>query len=327
MEGSKRIFVTLVIGAEILLGIIAVGYTYKRVSTKEDSRASIPMVRLARNSFFFNPDGNAEGYYEPIAFHREMQIAESWMVNPITYTINSDTLNERFDYALFKPPHTFRIVTLGDSFTFGMYVNTYENYSERLEDMLNTVAPCDSVRKFEVINLGVPGYDMHFETIRYALRGKKYQPDLVIWHIQGRNLMERAEFVFSENQRIVAQKEAQGLRGRALVLAASDEVSREVDRRYGGEASVVAFQTDKVWSFLQSLPNPRVLILIDSRMGDYYSQQIEALASHFPNVATHRLPAIDQLADTHPSSLGHQQIASNVFSYLRNSGLIDRCAK
>jgi hypothetical protein len=53
------------------------------------------------------------------------------------YTFNQDGLNERYDYNTTKPDGIFRIITLGDSFTFGHFVDTKDNWTERLEDLLN----------------------------------------------------------------------------------------------------------------------------------------------------------------------------------------------
>ena len=56
-----------------------------------------------------------------------------------------------------KNKDTFRIITLGDSFTFGMYINTKDNWTELLEDKLNSDMGCKNISMFEVINLGVGG--------------------------------------------------------------------------------------------------------------------------------------------------------------------------
>lgn len=94
-------------------------------------------------------------------------------------------------YSLEKPPKTFRIVVLGDSFTFGQGVKRDETFSKKLELMLNKDSP--EIR-FEVINLGFCGLNTVTEKEilserginpdtwapdeRY--RGLNYQPDLVL---------------------------------------------------------------------------------------------------------------------------------------------------
>lgn len=104
-----------------------------------------------------------------------------WLGEHVSYSINHDGLNERMDYPVARVPGVNRIITLGDSFTYGLFVNTTENYSERLEDLLNSEVCKENGESFEVINLGVPAYDIGYAAERYRLRGTKYHPDLVIW--------------------------------------------------------------------------------------------------------------------------------------------------
>src|SRR3989344_7968954 len=96
----------------------------------------------------------------------------------------SKTKNKKFE----KDLKNFRIITLGDSFTFGQYINTNQNYSEILEDNLNNNLHCREIKHFDVINLGVPGYDLEYEVERFNLKGLNYNPDLVIWLINDWNI-------------------------------------------------------------------------------------------------------------------------------------------
>ena len=72
-------------------------------------------------------------------------------------------------------------MTLGDSFTFGVYVNTEDNWTELLEDKLNSIKNiCPNTDHFEVINLGVGGYDIEYAAKRYINRGKVYNPNIIL---------------------------------------------------------------------------------------------------------------------------------------------------
>ena len=85
------------------------------------------------------------------------------------------------NFPIKKTEKTYRIITLGDSFTYGQYVKTQENWTEKLEDLLNSsLSNCD-YDKFEVINLGMPGYDVQYIVQRYQDIGAKYNPDLIVW--------------------------------------------------------------------------------------------------------------------------------------------------
>ena len=104
--------------------------------------------------------------------------------NYLTIVHNSDSLNERFEYSVEKPAGTYRIIALGDSFTFGALVDTKDNYPEQLEDLLNNELRCKNIGHFEVINLGVYGYDLWYSAERFLKRGEKYNPDLVLWFVK-----------------------------------------------------------------------------------------------------------------------------------------------
>lgn len=81
------------------------------------------------------------------------------------------------DYALEKPPGTFRIIVLGDSVTFGHGALYETTYPYLLEQRLKSWRPTVN---WQVWNLGVPGYNTSNE-LEYLKRvGRHYQPDLVI---------------------------------------------------------------------------------------------------------------------------------------------------
>lgn len=94
-------------------------------------------------------------------------------------------------YTLQKPPNTFRIVVLGDSFTFGMGVKKEETFSYRLESLLNSKS---GKTRFEVINLGFldlntvqelilltqKGLNPSTWSVEGGYSGLAYQPDLIL---------------------------------------------------------------------------------------------------------------------------------------------------
>ena len=76
-----------------------------------------------------------------------------------------------------KSPNTFRILTLGDSFTFGFGVEALDAYPKRLESILRVRT---AVPAFEVINGGASGYATNQELVFLHEEGLSFQPDLVL---------------------------------------------------------------------------------------------------------------------------------------------------
>jgi hypothetical protein len=94
---------------------------------------------------------------------------------PIEYRINSKGLRDN-ETTYEKPDGTFRIVLIGDSFTFGWGVPIEKHFSTLLEGYFKNV---------EVINMGIEAYGIDQELIYLQLEGFRYEPDLVIAYVPG----------------------------------------------------------------------------------------------------------------------------------------------
>ncbi len=78
-----------------------------------------------------------------------------------------------------KLPQEFRILSLGESTTFGGRVSNEGTYSALLEKLLNEY---DNTHFYRVINGGVSAYSS-FQSLKYLeLRGLKLKPDLVLFY-------------------------------------------------------------------------------------------------------------------------------------------------
>lgn len=165
----------------LVIGELAVIFLLGGQIYNKQTSTAVIINPVKKENIIFPGDGELKNFFEPAPNN---VIEEQWREETITQTINSDTLNERFEYTVDKPKDTFRIISLGDSFAYGYGVNTRYNYSEVLEDLLNDRLHCKNFKKFEVINLGVHAYDIEFSVERFRLRGQKYNPDLIIWIIK-----------------------------------------------------------------------------------------------------------------------------------------------
>ncbi len=75
-----------------------------------------------------------------------------------------------------KPDGVYRILALGDSFTYGKGVGVNDTWPKKLEDKLNGLG----IGRFEVINAGLIGGTTQSE-LRYLRKtGVKFEPDMVI---------------------------------------------------------------------------------------------------------------------------------------------------
>lgn len=100
---------------------------------------------------------------------------------PTVWYLPEGSLDNRdYYYPRQKPTDTYRIVVVGDSFTYGGSLQFYDNFAKRLERTLNLN---EKQRRVEVMNWGVPGYAtfQEAELVRRAM--KNYDPDLVILQI------------------------------------------------------------------------------------------------------------------------------------------------
>jgi len=93
------------------------------------------------------------------------------------YQHNSDGFRD-VEHTDEKPAGVFRIVALGDSFTYGVGAAFDETYPSQVERLLNQRPAAGS--HTEVIRLGVPRYFPAAERLVLEHRGLRYKPDLVV---------------------------------------------------------------------------------------------------------------------------------------------------
>jgi hypothetical protein len=99
----------------------------------------------------------------------------------VTYHINQWGYRGA-DFAQAKPPGVYRIVILGDSFTFGEGTPESAIYAARLDAALRE-RTIDG-RRIEVVNLGMPAEDSGTELLTYGEFARTLAPDRVVlqWH-------------------------------------------------------------------------------------------------------------------------------------------------
>lgn len=96
----------------------------------------------------------------------------------VSYHFNSDGFRDR-EWTKQKPPGTRRIAMLGDSFTCGMGVHEPDTLPRQLEAALQSTSPT-SVKRIEVMNFGIAGWDTRTERLCYDTIAREFHPDLVV---------------------------------------------------------------------------------------------------------------------------------------------------
>jgi len=107
--------------------------------------------------------------------------------------LNSDGFRDR-QHAVEKKSDVYRIVIIGDSYTFGWMVDNPENrYSEILEALLNNYnnsnERADDTKNFEIFNFAAPASNTRHELGMYENFARKYKPDLVLLCVSPLDIM------------------------------------------------------------------------------------------------------------------------------------------
>ena len=83
------------------------------------------------------------------------------------------------EHTVAKPPDTFRILMLGDSFVHAVQVDEAATAHQLLEDQLNRVE-LPAGDKVEVISAGVTNWGTNQQLIFYRDQGRQFSPDVVL---------------------------------------------------------------------------------------------------------------------------------------------------
>ncbi len=333
----KKIFFTAFVAVQILI-IFFLGKNL--INNRKGKILGTQISPINKDDITFNNDSTEmKHFYEPESGKTVIDKFD-WLPTKPVNTINSDSLNERFEYAPEKPKDIFRIITIGDSFTYGAFVNTPDNYPEQLEENLKNV--CHN-QKFEVINLGVGGYDIQYAVERYKIRGTKYNPDLVIWLMNSWDYTKINELVTEKVQAIINEATVSGtldklIQGKGRYYPwteASNQLIHEL-----GYASISKMQQSYFKSFRESYPGKLLLTIFKDQLnGDITAQKydefkgdagydsfINNITKNDPNIYIYSDLVYGDLEtlkfDVHPNEKDYTLIAKNITDYLTKEHLI-----
>ena len=125
-------------------------------------------------------DFRKEAVFAPVEHGGKFRMSRNqtlgWELDPSDPLVNVDGFRGR-EYGVGKSD-AIRIVVLGDSVTFGRGVSLESTYARLLEDRLNGEER--GGLRYEVLNLGVGGYNSRQQLELYETKGRKYEPDLLV---------------------------------------------------------------------------------------------------------------------------------------------------
>ena len=294
---------------------------------------NVPDVFTIKNKYYQYPNiGNLSSFYElkeGIGKITDLTNVPSWLRQAPTYHINTDGLNEETDYAVEKPEDTFRIITLGDSFTFGLFVNTADSWPRKLQKLLSAN---NCYKKVEVINLGLGGYDAKYEAERFVDKGLKYHPDLVLWLVKDEDFLwineQMNPLLLKYEHELVPKNEWNNtespLWARVLKSAQNDYLAQVSFSSIGRSGDSSLSQVSSIYK------GPVVLLNLPEYSTDKRVQKllVNFVASHKKWKLDDKLSYIIRLGGTfpesHPNKKGHEIIATDVFLYLKENKFM-RC--
>lgn len=243
-----------------------------------------------------SPSGFLKYFYEPRPGVQELNL--SWLGKQYDYrikhSINADTFNQLTDIPVAKPKNTKRIITIGASFTFGGNVNTKDSYPSKLQEIIDS--SCKGNTRYQVINLGVFGYDIQYSVERYRKRGVKYDPDIVIWYLTADNFEKIQEWKAERIVKDMPWSEKSKIQAWHL---------RDLNEYFKKDLVFVSMPTLS-WTYSQLLVTVK-----NNRQKTYvYRDSPDVVALH------------DVFPDQHPNEKGYKLIAEDIFRYLKKSNLI-----
>ena len=319
---KKNILATIIL-AEVIVGGLAIHSYYQQKIGQRKILGATKVSKIDKTKIILDQTGELK-YYWTLEPNEQWEEQPEWLGYKVSHHVNNDGLRETKNYSIDKPDNTFRIITLGDSFTYGQHVNTDQNWTEVLENKLNKI-DC-GYDKIEVINLGVGGFDVQYIVKRYQEIGVKYDPDLILWFENDTGFSRFLElmmpFVYEcdNNKSIDNEKQK-----KEIFHYCWSQATKKVDNLYKKNDlnNIIYVNFDK---FFQNAPEQKTIIFYyDDEWSSEKKEVINHLNSAHPQatfVGIIPTPiAENTLADGHPSKSGHMVISNSVYTFLLENKL------
>ncbi len=243
-----------------------------------------------------------------------------WLTHRVKYSSNSGGFNSSYDYNIEKKENTFRIAAVGDSHTYGQYVNTQDNYPSQLEKLLNLkYSNCNSRNiNYEVLNLGVRGFDINYTTHLYNIMGSKYNPDLILWYIKHDDFFEIMDIILEEAIRC----ENTNSKSKSPKTVAEQYYcyNRGIEYMHTKltDRDIFEYNSERLDSFISSL-NTKVIFFGYRNETSTISDYLNSIAKN--NVYYYQIAKyedVPRVPDNHPNKNGYTVITNKLSNYINH---------
>jgi hypothetical protein len=335
MLDKKRIFLI----TTILLEIFIVFYLLNNLLSKN----IVPVIiDIPKELIVFKNISNSSFKYFYENSPNMFDISNTKFGTVIIYSINSDGLRERYNYTKNKPDNTFRIAIFGDSFVYGLYVNISDVFTELLEDDLNLL---NCSKKIEVINFGVPGYDIPYMVESFIRKGRYYEPDISIFLIKPDDIDVNNELWLPIYDKYLAEAgKPHPEKDFVKHLNVSNNAFKEYANKYSIYNNITHLQNSIDIPFKRlkenNYKNSKIIIfsiLLDDKRNEYLENKSKEYGFMF--TSSNKLGSFVELGnfwdkkfasyntntfkDVHPNKLGHKFLANFLYVYLISNNLIE----
>lgn len=311
-----------------IIAIFAIGYyIFKK---NDDINKLVSINSIDKKSIQYVKNNNLNYFYE-LNPNSIQKIKVDWLnYNPI-YSFNSDGLNDRFNYSIKKGLKTFRIIALGDSFVFGQYLkNVGESWPERLEDILNKTFNCKNYNKFEVINLGVYGYDIKYSTERLRTKGIKYDADLLIFFLKDDDFQIINDYFLPLEEKIrnelkLNKNSPDYFKKNNIVYPTWQKATNIFLNKYG-KNNILDYQK-KAMTEISDYFKKSIILVTFPKTAKEYKKMMADYSKTKHNIFFHETYDIYNkkgltFPDYHPNQKGHSTISNDLFDYLTKNKII-----
>lgn len=311
-----------------------------KIKNQQKQVLGLSVNPIPKNSLLFPKNKTFKYFYEPKP--NSTTTVEGEFVTELGYPvgtiikndINADGLNQMANYTQGKPKGVYRIITIGDSFTYGLNVNTQDNYPSQLENILNQNLKCKNINKFQVMNLGVSGYDISYAIKRYKLRGQKYDPDLVLWFIIGPDLTRIDELQIPKSDYysnlLNRSGENDQLMKKGIFYQGWNIALTDIIKTFAGADNIFKIEKKYFLEFNDYYKGP--LLIFNFSPSVKYLAENNSVLNDFKNSRKNTLlydrliniftNSENYLKDGHPSTQGYTIIADDLYNYLTKNNII-----